>query len=275
MKPNAKTRAGYDRNDDLQLALKTALRVLREATPARRRLALRAAARMFGDVDPRLLAQADQALFAAGLGPDDTRRLCDLHRQIARDIRRRAGAAARLAESHPVAIAMDEHKIILRNLARLERIAQRLRGCAAFHTARRELNALKELAHFFLETEKHHQREEEALFPYLELHGVTALPRRLREEHVTFLARKRAFRELMDRGPEANPAAFRKDFARTTGFLLERLGTHIYIEDRVVYPTALLLLSEAEWQAVRRKFDAIGYCCFAPADLPAQQRVVA
>ena len=49
--------------------------------------------------------------------------------------------------------------------------------------------------------------------------------------------------------------------------MAKNLDEHIYKEDNILYPMSLKTLKKDEWKGVRKKFDAIGYCCFAPADL--------
>ena len=55
-------------------------------------------------------------------------------------------------------------------------------------------------------------------------------------------------------------------------FLTKNLEDHIYKEDNILYPMSLETLGKAEWKDVRKKFDIIGYCCFAPADIQKKPR---
>ena len=39
-----------------------------------------------------------------------------------------------------------------------------------------------------------------------------------------------------------------------------------YKEEHILYPTALKVLSDAEWLAIRNQSDEIGYCLIRPGD---------
>ncbi|MBI5144456.1 MAG: hemerythrin domain-containing protein [Candidatus Omnitrophica bacterium] len=173
----------------------------------------------------------------------------------------------RLPASHPISICKDEHKVIKRNLRRLKKLLEKLKTVNSFDKVKHQIDTLKELSHFFLETDKHHKREEEAIFPRLEAHGIVEPPQIFKEDHVEFMAKKRA---LSEAAMAADKKSF-KEFLEIVGpiieFLAKNLEDHIYKEDNILYPMALQTLEKSEWKDVRKKFDAIGYCCFAPADI--------
>ena len=134
------------------------------------------------------------------------------------------------------------------------------------------LDILKELSHFFLETEKHHAREEKAIFPRLKAHGVIEPPLIFEEDHVEFMARKKVLNELALAENKGDYREFLGKISPVIEFLTTNLTDHIYKEDNILYPMAYETLDKDEWKEVRKKFDAIGYCCFAPADLKKKKR---
>lgn len=139
----------------------------------------------------------------------------------------------------------------------------------SFEKAKGKINTLKELSHFFLETDKHHKREEEALFPRLEAHGIVEPPQIFKEDHVEFMAKKKGFYNLMMSEPK-DYTKFLETLSPIIEFLTKNLEDHIYKEDNILYPMSLQTLEKEEWIDVRKIFDAIGYCCFAPSDYSAK-----
>lgn len=247
--------------------LKEALKKLHEASPEQLERVKKEAAVHFREADPQELALAEQELIKEGIERKEMKRLCDVHLEVMKEQLKAHAKKIKLLPSHPIQISMDEHKIIKRNLKRLKRLADKLKTKRSFKEAGPQINALKELSHFFLETEKHHKREEEALFPRLEAHGITEPPQIFKEDHVEFLAKKKSFYDLL---MSSDYGEFRDFVASVSGiadFLAKELEDHIYKEDNILYPMALQVLGEDEWKDVRKKFDAIGYCCFSPADL--------
>lgn len=252
--------------------LKDVLRRLHEASPAELDKVKKEASHYFKGTDSKELALAEQELIQEGVSRQEMKRLCDVHLEVMKESLGKAARSLKaLPDSHPISICKDEHKIIKRNLKRLKRISERLKTFESFGDAKKYIDGLKELSHFFIETEKHHQREEEGIFPRLEAHGVVEPPQIFKEDHVEFKAKKHALYEIVMQD--------RKDFKEFLGevipiieFLAKNLEDHIYKEDNILYPMALKTLEKGEWKDVRKKFDAIGYCCFAPADLQKKEK---
>lgn len=247
--------------------IKIILKELHKASPEELENVKKRAEKYFKDTDPKELALAEQELIQEGTERKEMKRLCDVHLEVMKTQLGANAKSLRLPKSHPISILKDEHKIIKRNLKRLKGVLEKLRVAGSFDEAWRQINTLKELSHFFLETEKHHQREEEAIFPRLEAHGVTEPPAIFKEDHVEFKAKKRSLNEIVLSAESRSFGEFLEAIAPLIEFLAKSLEDHIYKEDNILYPMAFETLEKNEWKDVRNKFDAIGYCCFAPADL--------
>ncbi|TAN59358.1 DUF438 domain-containing protein [bacterium] len=252
--------------------LKQILKKLHEARPEELDKVKKGAERYFREVAPKELAMAEQELIQEGTTRTEMKRLCDVHLEVMKSGLGAKARRLRLPASHPISICKDEHKIIKRNLRRLKALLGKLKSAGSFEKAKKQIDTLKELSHFFLETEKHHEREEKALFPRLEAHGVVEPPQIFKEDHVEFMAKKKVLSEIaMAQGKKSF-----KEFLDTVGpvieFLTQNLKDHIYKEDNILYPMAYETLEKSEWAGVRKKFDAIGYCCFAPADFVKEKK---
>ena len=110
-------------------------------------------------------------------------------------------------------------------------------------------------------------REENALFPVLERHGISEPPAIMWMEH-NQLREKKQLKALIE---NATKMGF-SDFKRQLGELakVDMLNSHIYKENNILFPAAQRLVTEQEWTAVREDFDEIGYCCFTPTHLIAK-----
>jgi DUF438 domain-containing protein len=178
-------------------------------------------------------------------------------------------SVAALPALHPVRTLMEEHRFILASLEQLGALVGRLQkdrqnGGAA--VTGEDLEALKGIAHHLVDAESHHDREEDVLFPRMEAHGAAELPGRMKTDHVTFRAKKRRLYQLAQAGVGADPAGFVAEVIRIGEYLVRELTAHIATEDDKVYMQALEVLDPEEWDEVKRGCDAIGYCCFKPAD---------
>lgn len=251
--------------------LKEALRKLHEASPEELEKVKKEVEVYFKETDPKELAMAEQELILEGTTREEMKRLCDVHLEVMKEQLGIESKKIKLPASHPIHICMDEHKIIKKKLKKLKTTLEKIKKLGSFEKSKREIDTMKELSHFFVETEKHHKREEEALFPRLEAHGITEPPQIFKEDHVEFLAKKKEFYNTI--------MAEHKDFKKfvnaitpTIEFLTKNLDEHIYKEDNILYPMSLKTLEKDEWKEVRKKFDAIGYCCFAPAGLKKKKK---
>src|SRR3989339_169247 len=223
--------------------LKQILKKLHEAGPEELAGVKQEAQKYFKEVEPKELAMAEQELIQEGTTRTEMKRLCDVHLEI-----------------------------IKRNLRRLKVLLAKLKSAGSFDQAKRQIDVLKELSHFFLETEKHHQREEKAIFPRLKAHGVIEPPLIFEEDHVEFMAKKKVLSELALAKDKGSYLEFLNKIGPVIEFLTVNLTDHIYKEDNILYPMAYETLEKSEWKEVRKKFDAIGYCCFAPADLKKKKK---
>jgi hypothetical protein len=60
---------------------------------------------------------------------------------------------------------------------------------------------------------------------------------------------------------------FKKQIIEIANPLCEIVSSHFFKENSVLFPTAVKMVTEGEWEEARREFDDIGYCCFTPQQL--------
>ncbi|MBS7634884.1 DUF438 domain-containing protein [Candidatus Bathyarchaeota archaeon] len=213
------------------------------------------------DVDPETLSLVEQELMEEeGFDLEDLRNLCGIHLR-AIDIKREEHE---LDEDHPISILKAEHEIILDNLNALERIAKKIKSNISLDQFNDELKRLELVAALLLEAESHHQREERALFPRLEEHGIIGPPNVMRIEHEDLRARKRVLKKLLDERDEYDQNYLTNKILELCNHIILTLRDHIYKENNILYPLALRVIPENEWKNIREEFDVIGYCCFTP-----------
>lgn len=220
------------------------------------------AAEFLKNVDARTLSLTEQELTQEGVSQDELRSLCGVHLEILGDTLEQP--RPELEASHPIRILMGEHQVILQNLEELGRIASTAETAQEFGNFKDQLEHLREIAHLLLETESHHQREEESLFPRLEERGVTGPPQIMRLEHEELRAKKRALGKLVEQAGNGNFSEFTQELSAVGGYIADNLRDHIDKEDNILYPTALDILEPEEWSEVLTEFERIGYCYFTP-----------
>ncbi|MEM1513866.1 MAG: DUF438 domain-containing protein [Candidatus Thermoplasmatota archaeon] len=98
-------------------------------------------------------------------------------------------------------------------------------------------------------SEKHYLREENVLFPYLEKHGIVEPPAIMWREHEKIRGMKK---EIFEGKREKIKE------------LEEFVKSHFYKENKILFPTAIDVISSEEWKEIRKQFDEIGYFAFEP-----------
>jgi len=213
-------------------------------------------AREYGDflasLTPAEIAQLEQELVREGvLKREELLKVCDVHMAALRAALERSEPTT--PPWHPVHILMEEHK---HQLA----LADELRKLSAEGEAASQ--KLEELTQELAEAESHYLREENVLFPYLEKHGISEPPAVMWMEHDRIRGLKKRLGGALAAGDFSEVASLALALAET-------LAAHFAKENKILFPTALRVIGEAEWGAIRAEFDQLGYCCHTPPPPPA------
>lgn len=215
-------------------------------------------------VSPTDLAMIEQEIINEGVSRKEMRKLCDVHMEIMKENLGKAKADIKLKPGHPVHTLMEEHKVILEFVDKLKEVVKSLKSAKDFSKVGEEIEMLKHIAEHLIEAEKHHQREEDVLFPALEKAGVTEPPEIMREEHKELRVQKRALDKTAREWKKLQYPEFTKKVSAAAQYIVSELPNHIYKEDNILYPMALEVVPGDKWPDIKKRCDKIGYCCFTP-----------
>ncbi len=218
----------------------------------------------FGDVTSEEIVRVEEELIKEGFPRDEIVKLCEVHLAVFKEsVERGKSEAGKISPFHPISILVKEHEIMEKN-------AQRMFNLLSNHTIDLFLQThdafgeLGDLVSHFRESEKHYLREENALFPVIEKCGVTEPPKIMWMEHDLIRHIKKEIFETFENLKRNPTSEMYNSLRELAGKLFTSLKSHFFKENSVLFPTALKLVSENEWQKVKRDFDEIGYCCFYP-----------
>ncbi len=212
-------------------------------------------AEILGGISPLEIAKIEQELVREGIPRERIRELCEVHLALFR--RSLEGAEPIAPPWHPIHVLMAEHRHMTEAGRKLLEAAKKLDSSPG---AKGEF---REIFDRLLETESHYTREENVLFPYLEKHGITEPPQVMWMEHDQIRGIKKAIQAALERGDNARLAELAQG-------LLEAMMSHFYKENNILFPTAMDVIGEDEWPAIRTEFDEIGYCCITPPPMPTE-----
>lgn len=214
------------------------------------------------NMDASKLALLEQEMIQEGMGRDEMRRLCDAHLEIMRESL--GGDQITPEPGHPVYTLMEEHKVLKRHLEELKAYLEVIKSAPGLASVLKEVDGTRFVAHELLEAEKHHQREEEVIFPALEKRGVTEPPEIMRQEHVDLRAKKAALADISREPAKYSYQDWVQNIENVGNYLVKELGNHIYKEDYILYQMALQTIEPEAWAEMKGRCDKIGYCCFTP-----------
>lgn len=219
---------------------------------------------LLGEIGPVDIARAEQELIAEGMPVEEIHRLCDVHLAVLREAVEKEKPSE--GPGHPIYILLKEHEYIkgaARDLAEVIAVLERAGDWSAVEG---DLARLEALLRDFHEYNKHKVREENCLFPVLEKHGVTGPPSIMWMEHdQQRAAAKGASGALAQRGTQSF-AQFKAAILPHLQALAEGVAGHFYKEENILFPTALRVISDDEFKAIKASMDDLGYCYFTPPD---------
>lgn len=213
-------------------------------------------------ISPKELSKAEQELIDEGLAETELRYLCEAHIEaMAEELK---ALKAEVEVGHPLQILIAEHDEILKVLDRLEKVNGVIQELDSYDVNNAIFEELKDISYLLLDTENHHKREEEALFPEVDQTGVTGPTRIMKMEHEDLWPRKERVAYLIKHIGEIEFDYFKEELNNNVKFIILILRDHIFKENHILYPTAKEVIPKDRWEEIRKNSDKIGYCSFTP-----------
>ncbi|MHA2201679.1 MAG: DUF438 domain-containing protein [Candidatus Thorarchaeota archaeon] len=163
---------------------------------------------------------------------------------------------------HPIFTLMSEHALLMEYVNELRSLVSSISGDEQ-EVKPQFLKRIRELIGYFIESESHYQREENAVFPVLEKHGLTGPPAAMWSEHQEI---HKLEKEIFSLNIE-NEKDLLNNLLKLSGLvssLSDRLADHFYKENNILFPASIRMFSPAEWEIIIQDFDDIGYCSYTP-----------
>lgn len=222
----------------------------------RRELLQSLAAIPYGEV-----VEVEQELIGEGLPESEVLRLCDAHSAVLQGRVDLSGQKP-VPAGHPVDVFRRENAELRKVTARAREVLAALEAGAGLPAAVLELRGL--LNQLF-DVDKHYQRKEYLVFPFLEKLGVTGPPKVMWGKHDEI-------RDLLKGSIEAlqAPDAGRDELLAAISILLkpalQAIDDMTVKEEEILFPMALDKLAENDWLDISRQSPQFGYCLYDPPD---------
>ena len=221
--------------------------------------------RLLGQVPYDEVVEVEQELISEGLPSEEILKLCDVHTEAMRGAID-TSAARTAPPGHPVHTFQQENKALEWELAGLQKFYDKTAEMADTDDATELLQGIRGHFNALMDVEKHYQRKENLLFPFLEKHDITGPPTVMWGKHDET-------RELLQNAVTALEAATNATVEAALAVIdlvlkpaSNAVSGMIDKETQILLPMCLDTLDDTEWYEVYKGSDEIGYCILVPEE---------
>lgn len=220
--------------------------------------------RLLGRVPYDEVVAVEQELIAEGMPTEEILKFCDLHKlalnpSLAPDEERTVPAG------HPVDVMRAENRALGWELEAVRGLFAQLASLAGAADASELLHDLRVRFNALMDVEKHYQRKEHLLFPFLEKRGITGPPTVMWGKHDEARALLKGAVETLAAAPGATADEARALVPLVLEPAVEAIAGMIDKEQQILLPMCLDALDDAEWGAIADGSADLGYCLVVPA----------
>ena len=201
----------------------------------------------------------EQELVAEGLSPDLIKPLCDVHVAVFRGSLDEQPDPETIP-GHPVFTFRAENLAVQRILNELAEALEDLKNLPHLPT----LTRARELTAKLLLFERHYLRKENILFALLERTGFTGPSKVMWAVHDDIRRGWKALQALLAQDDIVSAPDLEARITAIFDPMAHAIREMIYKEDKILFPTALERLNEADWAAIRAQEAEIGFAYIQP-----------
>jgi DUF438 domain-containing protein len=207
------------------------------------------------------VVEVEQELIAEGLPESEVLKLCDAHSSVLKgnvDLT----VSKQIPAGHPVDVLVQENKAVKEVTDETSSILSSL--------AKEKTDDLSEiillltgLFNQLTDVDKHYQRKEFLIFPYLEKLGITGPPKVMWGKHDEI-------RELLNGSLDIlkTKNITKEDLASSAELILspavKGVAEMIIKEEQILFPMLMDSLSDTDWYEIQKQSLEIGYCLYDP-----------
>lgn len=219
----------------------------------------------------KLLNEADYSdvflmemqLIQEGIPQESIRDLCDTHTRVLKshlDMQE----SPTTVPGHPVHTFMQENIELTKRTSKIHLLIEDVNALNPGKDATSLLREIQGLLNDLMDVDKHYRRKENLLFPYFEKNNMPGPPTVMWGKHDEIRAYLKAAIEGLQ-----NVETIHAEEAQAYCLLSIRTATEavddmIYKEEKILYPTAMDLLTEQDWYEIYLQSEEIGHCLYVP-----------
>ena len=207
------------------------------------------------------VVEVEQELISEGLPEDEVLRLCDAHSAVLHgtvDL----SASKTIPDGHPVDVLMEENKILKRLSDRTTEQILSL-GYVPETEFENVVLLLRGTFNQMMDVDKHYQRKEYLIFPYLEKAGITGPPKVMWGKHDEIRELIKGSIEILEM-PELTKADLQASAEIVLLPALKGIFEMTIKEEEILFPMLMDTLSDSDWYEIQKQSIEIGFCLYDP-----------
>ena len=230
--------------------------------------------RLLGQVPYADVLLVEQELIREGMEQDEILRLCDLHTSALKGNIDQSGART-APPGHPVHTFQNENRALEWELAAFDKLYKQISEMKDKETAVEKMAEIKTHFNALLDVEKHYQRKENLLFPFLEKHDITGPSTVMWAKHDETRKFLKSAEEVLQSTSDVNAGEAKSVFELVIKPATVAIEEMIYKEEQILFPMSLDTLSEQEWFDIYNQSLEIGFCLYDPREVWQPEKIAA
>jgi uncharacterized protein len=207
------------------------------------------------------VVEVEQELISEGLPEEEVLELCDAHSAVLNGQVDLSGMSD-IPEGHPVDVMKKENAELIWTTGQIEHILAQVVYAGESEMADLILR-LRSMFNNLWDVDKHYQRKEYLLFPYLEKESITGPPKVMWGKHDEIRDLLKGSMELLQ-----TVGITKEELLASAELILlpaiQGVADMTVKEEQILFPMALEKLSEMDWYEIQNQSLEIGYCLYDP-----------
>lgn len=207
------------------------------------------------------VVEVEQELMQEGLPQEEVLRLCDIHGSVLEGHVDLSGIKI-VEPGHPVDVFRQENKEVKNVAIKAKEMLENLDYIKNEDFTGYSLG-LQALFNQLMDVDKHYQRKEYLVFPYLEKNEITGPPKVMWGKHDEIREQLKACIEILN-----IKTLNKNDLSESTELLffpaLQAVIDMTQKEEEILFPMSLDVLTTEEWWAIHKQTMEFGFCLYDP-----------
>jgi len=210
------------------------------------------------NISPFEIPIIEQQLVKDGISVNEILKLCDLHVALFRESLEKKELKD-IPKGHPLELLMRENDWIVKYAEILGLYAAQLINSRDVEHMSKILDQILVLTNELRKIRLHYRKVQMLLFAYLERRGIYAIPRVLwgREDQV--IVKLREFYRYAVESKSKGDVDMMVKAGELASEVSREIGELVFRENKILYPTLYVLLSDEEWSTILSIADEIGW----------------